>query len=171
MSYIKTLYTLNYDFSKLPADLKTSCMTILQNKEYNSKIERLDAVCLKSIRNTQPTDERVEKLYAIYLDEDNTQNNNGFNTKFAIDESEELFMDDHPIANSQIPDEYEIVEIVFDRNYFKSFAQSNEWLRKFGYNIRLPKFEDDGLQYIFSEKPIKGGAKLDIGVVAYLTTK
>lgn len=171
MSYLKTLYHLNYNFSKLPADLKSSSLIVLGNKEFNAKISLLDDTILKAIRESQPYDENVEKLYEI-MESRQAQtiiDNNGYNTKRSLYQSEELFTKQTIVKITDIPDGYKIVEIVFDRSKYV-FNKTRNWLSK--NNIQkygLPEFEDDAISYSFGNGKINYHVQLDDGITAYLS--
>lgn len=171
MSYLKTLYHLNYNFSKLPADLKSSALIVLGNKEFNAKISLLDSTILKAIRESQPYDENVEKLYEI-MQERAAQTiieNNGYNTKRSLYNSEELFTKETIVKLSDIPTNYNIVEIVFDRSQYV-FNQTRNWLSKQDIQkYGLPEFEGDAISYSFGNGKINYHVKLDDGVTAYLS--
>ena len=173
MGYLKTLYRSNYDFSKLPEDLQTSSMIVLSSREFNSKIALLDETILKAIRTSQPYDQRVEQLYTLMEDRNSNslQINNGFNTKYSINEANELFISEKQVLFSEIPKEYQIMEIVFDRKKFV-FNQARNWLNKNEYDSKqLPTFTEQTIEYIYGNSPIEFSAKLDNGVIAYLSTK
>ena len=93
MSYVKTLYKYNFDFTKLPPDLIEASSIVLKNVVFNAKINLLDAVVFNSIRNTQPTNSIIEVLYDIYKNENTLRNNNGFNSLREIDQAADLFSD------------------------------------------------------------------------------
>jgi len=173
MSYLKTIYRAKYDFSKLPEDLRSSAEIVLASKEYNAKIELLDETVLKAIRSSQKYDERIEKIFEIMQDQNSNlvQDNNGYNTKYAIHEANELFTGQKQVRFSEIPKEYQIMEIVFDRTKFV-FNQARNWLNKNEYDSKqLPTFTEKNIEYIYGNSPIEFSAVLDNGVTAYLSRK
>lgn len=171
MGYLKALYQTNFDFSKLPEDLRESSMIVLSSKEYNAKISLLDEIVLKAIRSSQPYDPKVERLFEIMEDRNSNslQTNNGFNTKYAIHEANELFVGEKQVMFNEIPKEYQIMEIVFDRKKFV-FNQARNWLMKHEYDSKqIPTFTKETIEYIYGNSPIEFSAKLDNGVTAYLS--
>jgi hypothetical protein len=171
MSYLKTLYRAKYDFSNLPEDLLSSIEIVLSSKEFNAKIQLLDETLLKAIRVSQKYDERIEKMFEILQNKNShlVQDNNGFNTKFAIHEANELFVGQKQVKFTEIPKEYQIMEIVFNRSNFV-FNQARNWLNKNDYDSKqLPTFTEKTIEYTYGNSPIEFSAILDNGVIAYLS--
>lgn len=98
MKYIQALKEQGYNLKALPNDIKKGINLVLKSKDYNSKIEALDFITFNSIRNSQPSDERIEELYKLSLTDHSVENNNGFNTPLSIEIVTEEFGDGGHIA-------------------------------------------------------------------------
>jgi len=152
MSYVKTLYKYNFDFTKLPPDLIEASSIVLKNVVFNAKINLLDAVVFNSIRNTQPTNSIIEVLYDIYKNENTLRNNNGFNSLREIDQAADLFSDKSIQTKlkqhyqSSIPKDHDLVEIEFDRDKY-DYISAKEWLMRNEFDLSFPTFTEKTITF------------------------
>jgi len=158
MNLIKTLYQFKYDFTKIPVDLLESVSIILRNTSYNSKIDVLDTITFNAIRDTQPNDPILENLYELNRNTTTIQDNNGFNSKYSIDQAAELF-DDSKLSDKstefykhKIPAGHVINEIVFEREIY-NFLHSREWLLRNNFKTTFPTITEKQIVYKFDDTP------------------
>ena len=173
MSYIRTLKNYNYDFKNVPIDVLENVNLILSHPISNTKIDLLDAITFNRIRQTQPTNDIIETLYDVYMNEDTIRDNNGFNSLKEIDEAIQLYSPVEEFKtknyyNSLIPKGYSVAEIIFKRAAY-DYLSAKDWLIKLEFDLSFPELTPDNIIFKISGKPISKAIELTDNITAHLT--
>ena len=89
--FVKELKKSNFDFEKLPNDLRDTAKKLLEvpeTKEDSQKVQLLDYTVIKAIASIFPKDEAVVNIYNSMLKMEQNINNDGFNTDFHNENNE-----------------------------------------------------------------------------------
>ena len=84
--FVKELKKSNFDFNKLPQDLRDAVDKLLEvpiTKEDSQKVQLLDYTIIKSIANLYPGNEAVANIYNSIVKMEDQVVNDGFNTELS----------------------------------------------------------------------------------------